>query len=98
MANRRIAKKRKIEQTAAPAVLEETAVCKGEEKKTVTALCIQYQGWEVTAEQVEAAVTEQWMREGKDAQEIGKLDIYLKPEEKRAYYVVNGLVHGSVQL
>lgn len=98
MANRRIAKKRKTEQVSAAAELREETVRVAAKKDAETTLCIQYQGWETTAGRVETAVREQWEKEGKDAGKIEKLDIYLKPEEKKAYYVINGLESGSVQL
>ena len=52
---------------------------------------IQFGGKDLKIEEIEAAVKKAWMDEtGKKETEIEKLEIYIKPEESAAYYVVNG--------
>lgn len=60
--------------------------------KTVTKrVNIQFAGKDLKIEEIEAAVKKAWMDEtGKKETEIEKLEIYIKPEESAAYYVVNG--------
>ena len=60
--------------------------------KTVTKrVNIQFGGKDLKIEEIEAAVKKAWMDEtGKKETEIEKLEIYIKPEESAAYYVVNG--------
>lgn len=60
--------------------------------KTVTKrVNIQFGGKDLKIEEIEAAIKKAWMDEtGKKETEIEKLEIYIKPEESAAYYVVNG--------
>ncbi|MCR5742672.1 MAG: DUF6465 family protein [Lachnospiraceae bacterium] len=61
-------------------------------------LTVQSAGVEVTEASVKEAVKAAWVAEGHKVKEIDTLDIYVKPEEKKAYYVVNGSVNGAVEL
>ncbi len=61
-------------------------------------LTIQAADVEVTEAEVKASVKEAWVAQGYKVKEIDNLDIYVKPEEKKAYYVVNGTVSGSIDL
>ena len=69
-----------------------TATTKKTAVKTVTKrVNIQFGGKDLKIEEIEAAVKKAWMDEtGKKETEIEKLEIYIKPEESAAYYVVNG--------
>lgn len=61
-------------------------------------LAIQAANVEVTEAEVKAAVKEAWVAQGNKVKEIDTLEIYVKPEEKKAYYVVNGTVNGAIDL
>lgn len=61
-------------------------------------LTIQAANVEATEADIKAAVKEAWVAQGNKVKEIDTLDIYVKPEEKKAYYVVNGSVNGSIDL
>ncbi len=61
-------------------------------------LTIQAANVEVTEADVKAAVKEAWVAQGNKVKEIDTLEIYVKPEEKKAYYVVNGTVNGAIDL
>ncbi|MBR6896550.1 MAG: hypothetical protein IKN24_00095 [Lachnospiraceae bacterium] len=61
-------------------------------------LTIQAAGVEVTEASVKEAVKAAWVADGRKVKEIDTLDIYVKPEEKKAYYVVNESENGSVDL
>ena len=59
---------------------------------------VQYNGQEIDLAAVEADVKKNWKDAGHKLTEIADLDIYVKPEEAKAYYVVNKEVEGSVDL
>lgn len=59
---------------------------------------LQFNEQEVELSQVEANVKKDWKEAGKKLTEIESLDIYIKPQEAKAYYVVNKAVEGKVDL
>lgn len=59
---------------------------------------VQFQNHEVTTEAVEERVKAQFVAEGHRAGTIKKLNIYVKPEEYAAYYVINDKFTGKVDL
>ena len=59
---------------------------------------IQYQGREGVVEDAIKKVTEQFVAEGHRASTIKSLQLYLKPEENAAYYVINQKIAGRVEL
>ena len=59
---------------------------------------LQFNGQEFDLGAVEANVKKDWKDTGRKLAEIADLDIYVKPEEAKAYYVVNKEVEGSVDL
>ena len=67
----------------------------GEMKEMKVSLFVQYLGKEVSQADMVAAVKNQWQGE-----EIQSLDLYVKPEDKAVYYVVNGVpsASGKVEL
>lgn len=69
---------------------KETAPKKAEAKAEMQAsVVIQYAGKEIVAKQVLAAATEAFAAANKGV-EIKTIELYVKPEENVAYYVVNG--------
>lgn len=61
-------------------------------------ITVQYQNLEVTTETVEERVKAQFAAEGHRVGTIKKLNIYVKPEEYAAYYVINDKFTGRVDL
>lgn len=59
---------------------------------------LQFDGQEFDLGAVEANVKKNWKDAGKKLSEIVDLDIYVKPQEAKVYYVVNKEVEGSVDL
>lgn len=59
---------------------------------------LQYNGREFDLGAVEANVKNDWKAQGNKLTAIETLDIYVKPDEAKVYYVVNGEVNGSVDL
>ncbi|MDO5136615.1 MAG: DUF6465 family protein [Eubacteriales bacterium] len=64
-----------------------------------TAVYLQFMGKEVPIKEIVANVKKVWTDEmGKKESEIDDLKVYLKPEENKAYYVINDDAAGSVEL
>ena len=59
---------------------------------------LQFDGQDVELSAVEANVKQAWKDAGNKVSDIVSLDIYVKPQEGKAYYVVNGEVEGKVEL
>ena len=59
---------------------------------------LQFNEQEVELSAVEANVKKDWKDQGRKLTEIESLDIYVKPQEGKAYYVVNKEVEGKVDL
>ena len=56
-----------------------------------SAVYVQYAGREVDVTELTSAAQKDYMKKtGKKASEVKKVEIYIKPEENAAYYVVNG--------
>ncbi len=87
------AKKTAAKKTAA----KKSAAKKPVEKKTN--LIIQYYGKEITQEEIIEKVKQAYTADtGKKAVGIKELNIYVKPEENAAYYVINSKAAGRVDL
>lgn len=70
------------------AAAKKTTAAKTEVKETVF---VQFAGAEYSLDDVKANVKKAWMAEtGKQESDIKNIQIYVKPEEHAAYYVVNG--------
>lgn len=61
-------------------------------------IIVQYQNSEVDTATIEERVKAQFVAEGHKAGFIRKLNIYIKPEEYSAYYVINDRFSGRVDL
>ena len=59
---------------------------------------VQYQNNEVEFEKIEERVKAQFVSEGHKASTIKKINVYIKPEEYSAYYVINDKFSGRVDL
>ena len=59
---------------------------------------IQYQDKEVEIDKVEERVKAAFVAEGHKADTIKKINVYVKPEEYSAYYVINDKFSGRVDL
>lgn len=73
-----------------------TTAKKEAEVKTTTV--VQYQNQEVDMTKVEERVKAQFVSEGHKASDIKAVNIYVKPEEYSAYYVINDKFSGRVDL
>lgn len=73
-----------------------TTAKKAEAVKTTT--LVQYQNKEVDMTKVEERVKAQFVSEGHKSSDIKTVNIYVKPEEYSAYYVINDKFSGRVDL
>ena len=68
-------------------------------KEAKTSFYLQYMGKEISTEEITKKVHEVWTKEyGKSVEEIKTLNVYLKPEEAAAYYVINEETAGKVTI
>ena len=66
--------------------------------KKETVITIQHQGNEISVATIEENVKAAFVADGHKASSIKTLNIYVKPEEYAAYYVINGEYTGRVYL
>ena len=59
---------------------------------------IQFAGKEVKTEELVEQVKAQWTAEGHRVSSIKSLEVYVKPEDNAAYYVINGKENGKIEL
>ncbi|MCI5868037.1 MAG: DUF6465 family protein [Dorea sp.] len=85
------------------AIETRAGILKDAEPKAVeelkTKVYLQYMGKETSTEEIADKVKLIWTKElGKEVQDMKSLNIYLKPEESAAYYVINEEITGKVEL
>ncbi len=79
------------------AVAEKKPAAKRTTKKAVkTTFVVQAAGKEVTMEDAIDRVKAAWEATGNKAADMKEMAVYVKPEEKAIYYVINGDVTGRV--
>lgn len=67
--------------------------------KKTRELYLQWYGHEVELNAITARVEEIWKKDMKrKASELVDLKVYVKPEEGKAHYVINGEISGSLDL
>ena len=83
---------------AKKATTEKKAPAKKAAAKAETVITLEFGDYTAVMATVEEKVKAQVVADGVKASAIKALNIYLKPFENKAYYVVNGDVTGSVDL
>ena len=71
---------------------------KTEKKEAVQNVYVQFAGKEILTADLAAQVTEKWVALGHRASSIKELNLYVKPEDSAAYYVINGKESGKLEL
>ena len=71
---------------------------KAEKKEAVQNVYVQFAGKEISTAALTELVTEKWVALGHRASSIKSLDLYVKPEDSAAYYVINGKESGKIEL
>ncbi len=67
-------------------------------KETVTEVILQYRGYEMNMDDVTERVKDHFLAKGNKPESIESMQIYVKPEDFTAYYVINDGVVGKVNL
>lgn len=62
-----------------------------------TSLFVEYAGKQVEDKALVAKAKELWVAEGNKIKDIKTLNIYIKPEENAAYYVINEETSGKIE-
>lgn len=63
-----------------------------------TAFYVEYQGKQVEEKELVAKVKELWVADGNKVKDMKSLNLYVKPEEAAAYYVINEDISGKIDL
>ncbi len=63
-----------------------------------TALYVEFAGKQTLDKDLITKVKELWTAEGNKVKDINTLNLYVKPEESAAYYVINEEVSGKIEL
>lgn len=71
---------------------------KVDNKKGHQEIYIQYAGKQLGYGEVVRQVKDEWQTAGNKINQIKNLEIYIKPEDKMIYYVINGEVNGSIPM
>jgi hypothetical protein len=87
---------------AAPKAVEQKATVEKAETKTAAVkenITIQFAGKEYTTEQLVKIAKDVWEFDlKKDPADFKEVQLYVKPEEAKAYYVINGTETGSFEI
>lgn len=78
-------------------VVEKKTTKRTTKKAVKTTFVVQAAGKEVSMEDAIAKVKEAWVAEGNKEADLKEIAVYVKPEDKAIYYVVNGDVTGKVE-
>lgn len=78
---------------------EKKSVRRASKKEVTAEVYVQFLGREVSTKDVLKNVKKIWTDEmGKKEKDIKDIKLYIKPEENKAYYVINGDVTGAIGL
>lgn len=80
-------------------VIKEIEVVKEVEKKSlIPYVCIQHMGSESDLSEVFEKSKQIWQENNHSGAKLESMDLYVKPEDNAAYYVINGTDTGKVDL
>lgn len=81
------------------AIETRAGVLKNDKVELKANIYLQYMGKEFSTSDVMKKVKDVWVKElGKKPEELRSVNVYLKPEEFAAYYVINDEVNGKIDL
>lgn len=63
-----------------------------------TNLTIQACGLEISESDIISKIKENWVNDGKLLKDLKKIDMYVKPEEKKVYYIINDEINGDLDI
>ena len=90
--------KAKKKEAAKKAPAKKKPAAKKKEAEKVEEVYIQFHELEITAKEVIEKAKQAYVAEGHRESSIKSIRVYIKPEEKMAYYVINDKVAGGVSL
>lgn len=93
-----VAEKKETVKEKVATVAKKASPKKAEKEPLKPEVFIQYQGQEAVVEEAIKKATDEYVAAGHRASSIKSLQVYLKPEENAAYYVVNQKAAGKVDL
>lgn len=91
-------KKEAVKAVAKSAAAKKKATKSAEKEPLKPEVFIQFQGREAVIDDVVSKATAQYVAEGHRASSIKSLQVYLKPEDYAAYYVINQKFAGKIDL
>lgn len=94
----KVAETAKVVKEAKAPAKKTTAKTTAKKEAVKSQYIVQYQNNEVELEKIEERVKAQFVSEGHKAGTIKKINVYVKPEEYSAYYVINDKFSGRVDL
>lgn len=97
MANRRMAKKMEKRKEKEAVKIEIVKESEKKEEETAVNVCLQYQGKELKGQELVGRIKD-WQKEHAGEESVHTLDIYVKPEDGKAYFIINGKTEGNVEL
>lgn len=59
---------------------------------------VQYRGKEISGTELAGKIRECYEKEADEIKEVKEMDYYIKPEENKVYYVVNGEHRGCIAI
>ena len=90
-------KKTAAKRTAAAAAKKAEPAKKAESQR-VDEVVVQFGGSEWSVDAIKDSAVAAYAAEGHRASSVKKLTLYVKPEDRKAYYVINDKTTGSVEL
>ena len=63
-----------------------------------TNIYVEFYGEQISKDELVKEAEKIWVAAGKKASDINKIDLYVKPEEDKAYYVINDELDGSFHI
>ena len=60
-----------------------------------TEFFVEFEGQQINLEDIESAIKSNWRLDGNKVKDLKSLQIYYKPQEHKAYYVINGESKGE---
>lgn len=98
-AKKATAKKAETKTTAAKTAAKKTTTTRTRKAAVKETISIQFAGREYTTEQLVKSAKDVWEFDlKKDPADVKEIQLYVKPEEAKAYFVINGEESGSFEI
>ncbi len=84
--------------TAKKSSIRKVEAGKKDEKAMTESIILQSAGIEWNVAEIKERVIAAYVAEGHRKGRISSLALYMKPEERKVYYVINGKINGSIDV